>query len=345
MPKKEFERRLAAVMIADVVGYSRLTHLDEDHTRLGLQGHRFAVIDPTIGQYRGRIVNFSGDSLLVEFLSVTDAVECGVAIQNRIMERNSQVAEDKKIRFRIGIHLGDVLIDGDQIFGDGINIAARLEALAEPDGVCISSAVYAQISGFVEHTFTDLGAHHFKNIKTPVRVYHHSGSSAASLEKSAFRPFVDLPTIKQTVETGGCMCGAVRYETSEPDLGTMLCHCRMCQKFSGAPILAGTTFRTKSVKFTSGTPKYYTSSAIAKRGFCGKCGTALIYKRTVGQWTEWVMIFTATLDHPEPHVPSYHLGVESALPWLQVLDEMPRTRCEDSPSLIKAYDAVKRSSP
>ena len=275
MAEKDFERRLAAVMIADVVGYSRLIRLDEGQTRLALQGHRFAVIDPTIGQYQGRIVNFSGDSLLVEFPSATSAVECAIAIQNGIVERNAQVAEGKKVRFRIGINLGDVLIDGDQIFGDGINIAARLEALAEPDGVCISSAVYTQTNLLVEHAFTDLGAHNFKNIETPIRAYHHSGASAEPLQKSAFRPFVDLPIKKQTVETGGCMCGAVRYETSEPGLGTMFCHCRMCQKFSGAPILAGTTFRTKSVKFTSGAPKFYTSSAIAKRGFCEECVNSL----------------------------------------------------------------------
>ncbi|MCP5089098.1 MAG: hypothetical protein GY952_20140 [Rhodobacteraceae bacterium] len=341
MTQTNAERRLAAVLIADVVSYSRLTGQDEEGTRLALDSHRFAVINPTIGQYQGRIVNFSGDSVLVEFASVVAAVKCGIAIQHGIVARNKDVLEDRQVRFRIGINLGDVLIDGDQIYGDGINVAARLEALADPNGVCISRAVYAQIDGLVEQTFADVGAHQFKNINTPVRAYHHSVTSVVSPEKSTFRPFIDLPVEKPTRITGGCLCGAVRYEISESDLGTMFCHCRMCQKFSGAPILAGTTFRTEAIKYTTGTPKRYQSSVIAKRGFCGECGSALTYEGTLGLWTEWTMIFTATLDHPEEYRPSYHLGVESALPWLEVIDDLPRTRCEDSPSLVQAYNDAK----
>ncbi len=341
MMQENVERRLAAILIADVVGYSHLMSQDETGTLRALQKHRISLVDPTIGQYQGRIVKLMGDGVLVEFASVVNAVECAVSIQKGMIVRNNDIPDNRQIKFRIGINLGDVLIDGDDIYGDGINVAARLETLAEPNGVCISNSVFAHIDGVVEHTFTDLGAHHFKNISKPTRVYHHSTASIPSSPKTAYRPFIDLPAEETPHTTGGCLCGAVRFEIHQPDMGTMFCHCRMCQKFTGSPVIAGTTFHAESVKFTSGELKYYQSSTIAKRGFCADCGASLVYQGTIGQWTEWTMIFTASLDNPEKYTPSYHLGVESAVPWLEVQDELPRTRCEDSPSLIQAYTAAK----
>ena len=119
----------------------------------------------------------------------------------------------------------------------------------------------------------------------------------------------------------------------------------MCQKFSGAPILGGTTLPTKALHFTKGSPKYYRSSNIAERGFCATCGTALVYRGLIGQWTKWAMVFTASLDQPEKFPPTYHLGVESAMPWLDINDDLPRTMSKDSPSLVDAYAAVGEDVP
>ena len=341
MTDENFERRLAAILIADVVGYSRLMGEDEARTLRAMQGHRFALIDPTIGQYKGRIFKLTGDGILVEFPSVLSAVECALAIQKGMVNRNVNVLEERKICFRIGINIGDVLVEGDDLYGDGVNVAARLQELAEPDGLCISNPVFAHVDGEIDAEFTDLGAHHLKNIVKPVRVYHHNATSSKGTPQAAFRPFVDMPVEKISSITGGCLCGAVRYEISEPELGSMFCHCRMCQKFTGAPIMAGTTFLTETVRFIKKQPKFYRSSEIAERGFCAACGAGLIYRGLVEQWTRWVLIFTASLDNPGNYPPTYHLGVESALPWLKVHDALPRTRCEDSPSLIQAYAAVK----
>ncbi|MCP4329789.1 MAG: hypothetical protein GY791_15285 [Alphaproteobacteria bacterium] len=345
MSQDKIERKLAAILVADVVGYSRLMGEDETGTLHALQSHRYGLIDPTIGQYQGRIVKLMGDGILVEFRSVVDAVECAVAIQKGMVGRNAEMPEDQQIRFRIGINLGDVLIEGDDIYGDGVNVAARLQELAEPNGVCVSSLVFTHVDGEIEHPFTDLGAHQVKNIAKPIRAYHYSAGSSKSSPKVAFRPFIDMPAETTIRIAGGCLCGTVRYEITEPELGSMFCHCRMCQKFTGAPIVAGTTFLTESVRFIAGEPKFYQSSKIAERGFCADCGTGLVYRGLVGQWTKWTMIFTASLDDPKGYAPTYHLGVESAMPWLEVHDGLPRTRCEDSPSLVEAYKTVDQPVP
>ena len=345
MTQDNIERRLAAILIADVAGYSRLMGQDEAGTLRALQSHRFAVVDPTIGQYRGRIVKRMGDGILVEFKSVVDAVECAIAIQNGIVGRNADVPEDKQLKFRIGINLGDVLIEGDDIYGDGINVAARLEQLAEPNGVCISQPVFTHIEGEIDQPFSDLGAHQVKNIAKPVRAYHYSPVAGETAPRAAYRPFIDDPPQSGTKITGGCLCGAVRYEFDQPELGTMYCHCRMCQRFTGAPVIAGTTFLTESMRYTRGEPKYYRSSKIAERGFCGDCGSGLVYRGLIGKWNSWILVFTASLDKPEHCVPTYHLGVESAMPWHEVLDGLPRTRCDDSPSLVEAYALVDQEIP
>jgi len=345
MAEDHIERRLAAILIADVVGYSRMMGEDEAATLLALQEHRFALIDPTIGQHHGRIVKLMGDGILVEFQSVHDAIGCAIAIQRGMVSRNVGVPEDRQIRFRIGVNLGDVLIEDADIYGDGVNIAARLQEIAEPNGVCISSSVFGHIDGEIDHTFADIGAHTFKNIAKPVRVYHYSPDSSAQPTHTAFRPFIDLPVDDRPLVTGGCLCGNVRYKATEKTLGSMLCHCRMCQKFSGAPILGGTTFRTEALHFTKGGPKFYQSSKIAERGFCGDCGTALVYRGIIGVWTKWIMVFTASLDEPEKYPPTYHLGIESTMPWLDINDDLPRTMCQDSPSLIEAYKSVDQEVP
>ena len=345
MAQDQIERRLAAILFADVVGYSRMMGDDEAATLLALQEHRFALIDPTIGQHHGRIVKVMGDGILVEFQSVHDAVDCAAAIQRGMVFRTSGVPDARQIRFRIGINLGDVLIEDGDIYGDGVNIAARLQEIADPNGVCISHSVFSHIDGEVDLTFSDIGVHEFKNIVKPIRAYHYSPDPSAKPTHAAFRPFVDLPVEERPLGTGGCLCGNVRYEATGKALGSMLCHCRICQKFSGAPILGGTTFLTEALHFTKGSPKFFQSSKIAKRGFCGDCGTALVYRGLVGVWTKWIMVFTASLDEPEKFPPTYHLGIESAMPWLDIHDDFPRTMCKDSPSLIEAYRSVGQEVP
>jgi TolB-like protein/Tfp pilus assembly protein PilF len=163
-------RRLSAIAVADVAGYSRLMSLDEVGTASILREHR-AVSDALVAKHGGRIVKTTGDGLLIEFTSVVDAVECAVALQAVMAERNAGFPQDRRMLFRIGINLGDILVEGDDILGDGVNIAARLEGIAEPGGICISASAYDQVRGKVAVEFADLGEQSLKNIARPVRAY------------------------------------------------------------------------------------------------------------------------------------------------------------------------------
>ena len=165
------QRRLAAIMAADVVGYSRLMGADEMGTLTSLKAHRRELVDSVIAEHHGRIVKTTGDGMLVEFASVVDAVSCAVNIQRSMVRRNAGIAADKQIVFRIGINVGDIIIDGDDIFGDGVNIAARLETLCEPGGVCISRAANDQIRDKLSLAFADMGEQAVKNISRAVGVY------------------------------------------------------------------------------------------------------------------------------------------------------------------------------
>jgi adenylate cyclase len=164
------ERRLAAIVAADIAGYSRLMGLDEVGTARTLREHR-AVSDALVAKHGGRIVKTTGDGVLLEFPSVVDAVECAVAVQGVITERNHGIPQDRRMLYRIGINLGDILIEGDDILGDGVNVAARLEGIAEPGGMSISASAYDQVRGKIAVEFVDLGEQSLKNIDRPVRVY------------------------------------------------------------------------------------------------------------------------------------------------------------------------------
>jgi TolB-like protein/class 3 adenylate cyclase len=164
-------RHLAAIFASDVVGYSRLMGADEEGTHERLKAHHRELIDPKIGEHAGRIVKTTGDGILAEFPSVVDAVRCAAELQRAMVDREAGVSEDRRIRFRIGINLGDVIVEDDDIFGDGVNVAARLEALAEPGGICISRMVRDQIRDKLPYDFEDLGEQRVKNIARPVRVY------------------------------------------------------------------------------------------------------------------------------------------------------------------------------
>ena len=187
--KPSIQRRLAAILAADIAGYSRLMHEDEPATVRDLKAHQ-SVILPLIGRHGGRVIDTAGDGIMAEFPSVIGATECAVEIQTVMAERNLRVPESRRMRFRIGINLGDVIHDEIRIYGDGINIAARLEALAQPGGVLVSDTVYDQIRGKLPFTFEDVGERQVKNIEQPVRMYqlHIPGASSKAVATLVRRP-------------------------------------------------------------------------------------------------------------------------------------------------------------
>jgi adenylate cyclase len=169
--KQRIERRLAAILAADVAGYSRLMEADEEDTIERLKAHRRELIDPTISEHRGRIVKTTGDGLLIEFPSIIEAVSCATALQRGMVERNGGVPEGQRITFRIGVNLGDIIVEDGDIHGEGVNIAARLEGIAEPGGICISEDAFRQVRGKIDAEFDDIGEQSLKNITRPLRVY------------------------------------------------------------------------------------------------------------------------------------------------------------------------------
>src|SRR5271169_5394705 len=173
-------RKIAAILVADVVGYSRLTGADEDRTLSRLRGLRSDLIDPAIAAHRGRIVKRTGDGSLIEFRSVVDAVRCAIEVQNGLIERNAGVPAERRIEFRVGIHLGDVVEEADgDLMGDGVNIAARLEGVCKPGAICLSEDAYRQIKGRLDLPVTDLGPTQLKNIAEPIRVFSLQVGQAA----------------------------------------------------------------------------------------------------------------------------------------------------------------------
>jgi adenylate cyclase len=165
-------RRLCAILAADVASYSRLMGIDEDGTLSALTAHRCELIDPAIAAHSGRIVKTTGDGLLVEFASVVDAVRCAVHIQRGMAQRNLAVPQDRRLAFRIGLNLGDVIVQNEDLYGDGVNVAARLETLAEPGGICLSASAHQQVQDKISNVrFEDLGEHRVKNIARAIRAY------------------------------------------------------------------------------------------------------------------------------------------------------------------------------
>ena len=170
--EQRIERKLAAILVADIVGYSRLAGADEDRILARLRALRSDLIDPTIAVHHGRIVKRTGDGSIIEFRSVVDAVRCAIEVQNGMVERNAGLPPERRIEFRVGIHLGDVVEESDgDLMGDGVNIAARLEGVAEPGGIYLSSDGLRQVRDKIKEEFVDLGDKELKNIARPVRVY------------------------------------------------------------------------------------------------------------------------------------------------------------------------------
>src|SRR5947207_8522312 len=171
MAGERVQRRLTAILAADVAGYSRLMGADEEGTLARLKAHRRTLLDPKIEEHQGRIVKTTGDGLLAEFASVVDALRCAIEIQRGMLGANADVPQEKRIEFRVGINVGDIIIDGGDIYGDGVNVAARLEGIAEPGGICVSGRVQEDTRGKLDIAFEDIGEQKLKNIARPVRVY------------------------------------------------------------------------------------------------------------------------------------------------------------------------------
>jgi len=197
MSSGRVERRLAAILAVDVAGYSRLMGEDEEGTLAALRAVRRELGDPKVAEHRGRIVKTTGDGLLVEFASVVDAVRCAVEVQREMIARNAATPAERRIEFRMGINVGDIIIEDGDIFGDGVNIAARLEALAEPSGICLSAAAHEQVRDRLDLTFDDLGEQQVKNITRPVRTYGIAlgASSRAALPVGVPLPLPDKPSL------------------------------------------------------------------------------------------------------------------------------------------------------
>ena len=185
MAEQRVERRLAAILAADVVGYSRLMGADEEGTLARLNAHRREFLDPTIAEHRGRIVKRTGDGILIEFSSAVDATRCAIQTQRGMAERNADVPHDQRIEIRIGVHVGDIIIEEDDIFGDGVNIAARLESIAQPGGICISDDAYRKVRDKLNVDFQDSGEQQLKNIARPVRVYQLRPDTQAPAVKTS----------------------------------------------------------------------------------------------------------------------------------------------------------------
>ncbi len=339
------EHQLAAILYADVAGYSRLTGLDEEGTHQKLDAGLNLLAD-VIAAHGGEKVHEAGDAILAEFQSVTAAVNAAVEFQRQMSTRNAELAKDERLEFRIGVNLGEVIHDRDDIYGDGVNLAARIQELAEPGGICISGTVYEQVTGKVDQVFDDLGHRKVKNIVQSIHVYRaHLSDMPTGVEAQPFFDFDSKAINRSSLITGRCLCGDIRYEISQPAIATGFCHCRICQRAHGAPVSAWAAFPAEAVRFTKGEPKYYKSSSIAERGFCANCGSSLTTRYYAPETSEYVGMKTATLDNPEDFAPTCHLGIESQLPWLDIHDDLPRTRSEDSPELRRRWESVGASNP
>jgi len=193
MAEERVQRRLAAILAADVVGYSRLMEQDEEGTLAALKGRRREVLEPLAAHHQGRVFKVTGDGVLVEFASAVNAVQCAVDLQQAMAAANGDQPDDRHIVLRIGINLGDVMVEGSDLYGDGVNIAARLEAIAEPGGILVSGTAHEHIKNKIKVGFDDLGSQTLKNIAEPVRAYRVTGTPAVTV--AASKPATDKPSI------------------------------------------------------------------------------------------------------------------------------------------------------
>ena len=219
------ERRLAAILAADVVGYSRLMGADEEGTLTALNAHRSEFIDPKVAEHHGRIFKTMGDGFLVEFASVVDAVRCAIELQREMSGRDAGVPQDRRIVLRIGVNLGDVIVEGDDIFGDGVNVAARLEGLAEPGGICIAGSVYEQVKAKIDAGYDFLGKQEVKTIAAPVPAFQVRLGGGASHEAAQAAPgdIAHDDVEKERLSQTGMRRGSAALSTVRIDFPTDRC--------------------------------------------------------------------------------------------------------------------------
>jgi len=335
------ERKLAAILATDIVGFAGLVSRDESGTLAKLKRLERDVIGMQVEANRGRVFKSTGDGFLAEFSSTQEAVNCAIGIQKACVREALQSGGDDPLVLRIGISLGDVVVQGDDLLGEGVNTAARLEAMAEPGGIAVSSEVQSQIRDKTDLPLEDCGHKRLKKTDAPIHVYMTRSKPGHSV---GFLDF-DEDDLAKTIVTGGCLCGSVCYEIHAPAISTGYCHCNCCRKFSGSAVNAWTAFPASSVCFLKDKPSYFASSPIAIRGFCSKCGASLTYKLVRPRETAFLVLHTSSLDEPDQYPPSIHSGIESKLSWFDILDDLPRTRSADSRVLQEAWSSVGLPDP
>ncbi|HSM41167.1 MAG TPA: GFA family protein [Afifellaceae bacterium] len=335
------ERKLAAILAADVVGFAGLVARDEEGTLARLEPLLRDNIGMQVEAHRGRVFKSLGDGVLAEFSSTVEALNCAIGIQKLAALDAHRSGDSESLRLRVGVSVGDVIVHGADLLGDGVNVAARLQALAEPGGIAVSGEVMAQVRGKIDLQLEDLGFKKLKDSDAPFRVYktsHHTGEVKGLFD-------FDEDTLAEMLIKGGCLCGSVRFEISLPPISTGYCHCRICQKFTGSAMSAWTAFPASAVHFPAAEPRYFASSPIAERGFCPDCGSSLTYRLTKPRPAGYLVVFTANLDKPQDYAPAVHGGIESRMPWLEILDDLPRTTCAESRVLQEAWSSVGLSDP
>ena len=345
------KRQLAAILYADVAGYSRLTGQNEEQTHQ-LLNEALTLLTEAISTTGGSKMHEAGDAILAEFPSVTEAVDCAFGFQKSMVGWKPDLPENERVEFRIGIHIGEVMRDRGDIYGDGVNIAARIEEVAQAGGLSVSSAVVEQLASASKYNFDDLGYRNFKNIDRPVHVYQLrssdllGGNPMQDIERRVeHQPLFGDAIEKPIVTTGRCVCGSVRFEGNQAAVGTGFCHCRICQRSTGAPVFAWTAFPLDAVKFSREKLKYHRISLIAEQGFCENCGSPVVWRSLKPKPADYMVIATTCLENPEDYAPTWHQGVESQLPWLEIQDDLPRTRTEESPMLRRAWASMGAPEP
>ena len=335
------ERRLAAILYADVVGYSRLTGLDEEETHRKLDAG-LSLLTDVIESHGGQKLHEAGDAVLAEFTSVTEAVTSALEFQAQMTQQNADIVEERRFQFRVGINLGEVIHDRDDIYGDGVNLAARIQELSHPGGVCVSGAVYEQVVGKIDQDFDDLGHRKFKNISQPVRVYQAKTAGLQTADEARPGWFTDK---RKPVASGGCLCRRVRFEVLQEPLHVGYCHCRYCQLAVGGALGVSLIFEKTAVRFLGEEPKKYMSSDISERGFCGNCGTSITNTQYAPDESDYYAIRLGAMDNPADFPPTFHWGVENQLPWLDINDDLPRIRSDEDIDWQKRWAAVGRPDP
>jgi adenylate cyclase len=333
------KHQLAAILHADVVDYSRLTGKDEERTHERLNSG-LDLLTSLIQEHSGEKINEAGDAILAEFGSAIDSVYCAIQFQLEMARLNTGQPDEDPLEFRVGVNLGEVIHNRGDIYGDGVNISARIQEIAEPGGIFISSAIYEQVRGKVDFTFDDLGHRKLKNIEQSIHTFRvHIFDFQQEKHVQPLFDFDPATIDRSSLITGRCLCGSIRFEINQPPVLAVFCHCRMCQRASGdSPVSASASFPLYAVRFVQGETKIYKSSSIAERGFCGNCGSTLTYRLMAPNPSQFISISIMCLDNPKDFAPAFHTGIENQMPWLDINDDLPRSRIDESPELRKAWE-------